>query len=69
MQLTNSAVLSIAVGAVVVSAAATTTFPSAAGSTSLSAPITVSGTYDGKMYRYDRGSMPSHLIFLNNFTK
>ena len=56
MQLINSAIVAFSVGAAVVSAAATTTFPSAAGATSLSAPITVTGTFDGKMYRYDRGS-------------
>ncbi|KXS20978.1 polysaccharide lyase family 3 protein [Gonapodya prolifera JEL478] len=32
------------------------TFPSATGSRSCSAPITVSGTFDGGMYRYDRGA-------------
>ncbi|RPB02277.1 pectate lyase [Choiromyces venosus 120613-1] len=51
-----STVLALSLGATAVSAAATTTFPSVAGSTSLSAPIAVSGSYDGKMYHYDRGS-------------
>ncbi|KXS20953.1 polysaccharide lyase family 3 protein [Gonapodya prolifera JEL478] len=31
-------------------------FPTATGSRSCSAPITVSGTFDGGMYRYDRGA-------------
>lgn len=39
-----------------VSAAATTVFPSAASSTTLSAPISVSGTYDGGMKRFSRNS-------------
>lgn len=39
-----------------VSAAATTVFPSAASSTTLSAPMSVSGTYDGGMKRFSRNS-------------
>ncbi|KAF2464274.1 uncharacterized protein BDR25DRAFT_319338 [Lindgomyces ingoldianus] len=38
------------------SGAATTTFPEAAGSSSLSEPMKVSGTFDGKMVRFDRGT-------------
>ncbi|KAF2200235.1 pectate lyase [Delitschia confertaspora ATCC 74209] len=36
--------------------AATTTFPTAAGTSHLSAPKVISGTFDGKMVRFDRGS-------------
>ncbi|KAJ3340999.1 hypothetical protein HDU93_005863 [Gonapodya sp. JEL0774] len=32
------------------------TFPKATGSRSCTSPITVSGTFDGGMYRYDRGA-------------
>ncbi|KAH0613852.1 uncharacterized protein H6S33_005738 [Morchella sextelata] len=39
-----------------VSAAATTVFPSAASSTTVSAPISVSGTYDGGMKRFSRNN-------------
>lgn len=35
---------------------ASSTFPSAAGTSSVSKPIEVSGVFDGKMYRYDRGT-------------
>lgn len=54
MQLTTLLV-SIVLGAVSVSAAATTTFPSAAGATTLSAAKTVTGTFDGGMKRFGRG--------------
>lgn len=49
---------SVAVAGLVtyVSAAATTVFPSAASSTTLSSPISVSGTYDGGMKRFNRNS-------------
>ena len=35
--------------------AASSTFPSAAGSSSLSSPMSVTGTFDGGMKRFDRG--------------
>lgn len=35
--------------------AATTTFPTAAGESSLSEPMSVTGTFDGGMVRFDRG--------------
>lgn len=54
MQLTTLLV-SVVLGAVSVSAAATTTFPTAAGATTLSAPQTISGTFDGGMKRFGRG--------------
>ncbi|KAI9731353.1 MAG: hypothetical protein M1834_005257 [Cirrosporium novae-zelandiae] len=38
------------------SVTAITTFPSAAGSSSFSTPYVVSGTFDGQMYRFDRGT-------------
>ncbi|KAL7267197.1 hypothetical protein RUND412_010229 [Rhizina undulata] len=56
MQLLSSVIISLSLGAAVVSGAATTTFPSSSGSSSLATPITVSGTFDGGMYKYDRGS-------------
>ncbi|KAL7271853.1 hypothetical protein RUND412_005356 [Rhizina undulata] len=56
IQLLNAALLSFSLGAAVVSGAATTTFPTAAGETSLSEAMTVSGFFDGNMYRYDRGT-------------
>lgn len=34
---------------------ASSTFPPAAGTSSLSAPMEVSGTFDGGMVRFDRG--------------
>jgi hypothetical protein len=37
-------------------AKATTVFPSAAGSTTLSKPMVVTGVYDGKMKRFERNN-------------
>lgn len=54
MQLTTLFV-SVVIGAVSVSAAATTTFPTAAGATTLSAAQTITGTFDGGMKRFGRG--------------
>lgn len=34
---------------------ASSTFPTAAGYSALSKPMVVTGTFDGKMYRFDRG--------------
>lgn len=50
----------LAAGAIIplVSGAATTTFPTAAGATTLSAPMSVTGTYDGGMKRFGRGLSP-----------
>ncbi|KAI5799384.1 pectate lyase C [Pyronema domesticum] len=49
-------VLSVATFTAGVSAAATTVFPAAAGSTTISSPIVVSGTYDGGMKRFNRNN-------------
>ncbi|KAL0633629.1 hypothetical protein Q9L58_007453 [Maublancomyces gigas] len=54
MQLTTLLVSAV-LGAVSVSAAATTVFPAAAGATTLSAAQTVTGTFDGGMKRFGRG--------------
>lgn len=45
------AIVGAATGA---AAAATTTFPKASGETAAPKPITVSGSFDGKMMRYNR---------------
>ncbi|KAI5846207.1 pectate lyase [Tricharina praecox] len=55
-QLTTLLLLSLAIFSASVSGAATTVFPAAAGSTVLSAPIVVSGTYDGGMKRFERNN-------------
>lgn len=34
---------------------ASSTFPAAAGYSALSKPMSVTGTFDGKMFRFDRG--------------
>lgn len=56
MQLT-ALLVSLVLGAAGASAAATTTFPAAAGATTLSAAQTISGTFDGGMKRFGRGGM------------
>jgi hypothetical protein len=50
----------LAAGAIIplVSGAATTTFPTAAGATTLSSPMSITGTYDGGMKRFGRGLIP-----------
>lgn len=41
---------------------ASSTFPQAAGTSSLSEPMEVSGTFDGGMVRFDRGGMSPELL-------
>lgn len=40
--------------------AATSTFPEAAGYSELSEPMSVTGTFDGEMFRFDRGGKHEH---------
>lgn len=56
MQFLLSVATVFAALAVGIEAAATTTFPSAASSTTLAAALSVSGTYDGGMKRFSRNS-------------
>ena len=55
MQLT-AAIAALILAAISASAAAITTFPTAAGSVTLSSTKTITGTFDGGMKRYGRGS-------------
>ena len=55
-----ASVFSLALLASTASAAATTTFPSATGTTTLTSPQIVSGTFDGGMKRFQRNSSCSH---------
>lgn len=45
-----------------VSATATTVFPSAAGTTAFPTAVLVSGTFDGKMLRYERNRKLKSII-------
>lgn len=54
------AITAFAAGSLIpfVAGAATTTFPSAASTTTYSEPKRISGTFDGKMARFGRGLTP-----------
>ncbi|KAL7271701.1 hypothetical protein RUND412_005516 [Rhizina undulata] len=52
---TTIVLISLLLGVTSVSTAATTTFPTAAGSTTLPSAQTVTGVFDGKMIRFGRG--------------